>query len=188
MKPTVLEGDRVFVNKVAYDLKVPLTTWHLAQWGNPERGDIIVFFSPEDGKRLVKRVIGLPGDVIAMRNSSLFLNGQPAEYSPLDLEIVENVPTENQHGHVFAREKLESEGHPVMITPRRRARRSFGPLLVPPRHYLVLGDNRDNSADSRYFGFVDRKLIVGKAPLVVVSFDRDNFYLPRRDRWLKRLP
>src|SRR5215469_2706402 len=71
MKPTILEGDRVYVNKLAYDLKVPFSTWHLAQWGNPQRGDIVVFYSPYDGKRLVKRVIGLPGDNIELRNDNL---------------------------------------------------------------------------------------------------------------------
>src|SRR5215469_6073582 len=71
MKPTILEGDRVYVNKLAYDLKVPFTTWHLAQWDNPKRGEIVVFYSPYDGKRLVKRVIGLPGDNIELRNDNL---------------------------------------------------------------------------------------------------------------------
>lgn len=75
MKPTLVEGDRIFVNKLAYDLKVPFTTWHLAEWGNPQRGDIAVFYSPHDGMRLVKRVIGLPGDTVEMRNEQLFLNG-----------------------------------------------------------------------------------------------------------------
>ena len=64
MKPTLVEGDRIFVNKLAYDLKVPFTTWHLAEWSDPQRGDIVVFFSPHDDKRLVKRVIGLPGDTV----------------------------------------------------------------------------------------------------------------------------
>src|SRR5438067_2750949 len=80
MKPTILEGDRVFVNKVAYDLKVPFTTWHIAQWSNPQRGDIVVFFSPHDGQRLVKRVIGLPSDTIELRNDLLLLNGQAVAY------------------------------------------------------------------------------------------------------------
>src|SRR5271170_4889031 len=71
MKPTILEGDRIFVNKLAYDLKVPFTTWHLAEWANPKRGDIVVFYSPEDGTRLVKRVVGLPGDVVELRNEQL---------------------------------------------------------------------------------------------------------------------
>src|SRR6478672_6190122 len=77
MKPTILEGDRVFVNKLAYDLKVPFTTLHVAEWSAPHRGDIVVFYSPYDGQRLVKRVIGLPGDTIELRQELLVLNGQP---------------------------------------------------------------------------------------------------------------
>jgi signal peptidase I len=75
MKPTILEGDRVFVNKLAYDLKVPFTTWHITEWSNPHCGDIVVFFSPKDGKRLVKRVIGLPGDTVELQNERLVING-----------------------------------------------------------------------------------------------------------------
>ena len=71
MQPTILVGDRIFVNKLAYDLKVPFTTLHLAEWSNPQRGDIVVFYSPHDGKRLVKRVVGLPGDSIELRNDVL---------------------------------------------------------------------------------------------------------------------
>src|SRR5678809_645939 len=80
MKPTILEGDRVYVNKLAYDLKFPFTTWHLFEWANPQRGDIVVFYSPYDGKRLVKRVIGLPGDTIELSNDKLILNGVALEY------------------------------------------------------------------------------------------------------------
>jgi len=76
MKPTILEGDRVYVNKLAYDLKIPFTTVHLTAWSDPKRGDIIVFFSPIDGVRLVKRVVGLPGDEIELRDNQLFVNGQ----------------------------------------------------------------------------------------------------------------
>src|ERR1700758_2878037 len=83
MKPTIMEGDRVFVNKLAYDLKVPFTQWHLAEWDNPRRGEIVVFFSPADGKRLVKRVIGLPGDVIELRHEQLIVNNQPIAYEAL---------------------------------------------------------------------------------------------------------
>src|SRR6266542_2688963 len=82
MKPTILEGDRVWVNKLAYDLKVPFTTWRVAEWSNPQRGDIVVFFSPHDGQRLVKRVVGLPGDTIELRNNTLVINGRPAVYQP----------------------------------------------------------------------------------------------------------
>src|SRR5437867_6033459 len=86
MKPTILEGDRVFVNKLAFDLKVPFTTWRLATWGEPKRGDIVVFFSPYDGIRLVKRVIGLPGDQIELRDNKLFVNGTAVDYRPLRAE------------------------------------------------------------------------------------------------------
>src|SRR5271155_615082 len=79
MNPTIVQGDRVFVNKLAYDLKVPFTTWHVAQWSNPKRGDIVVFFSPVDGTRLVKRVVGLPGDTVQLRDERLFINGNPVE-------------------------------------------------------------------------------------------------------------
>ena len=70
MQPTILVGDRVLVNKLAYDLKVPFTTWHIAEWSNPQRGDIVVFFSPKDGTRMVKRVIGLPGDTLSCEMNS----------------------------------------------------------------------------------------------------------------------
>src|SRR3954469_6992052 len=84
MKPTILEGDVLFVNKLAYDLKVPFTTHHLAQWSNPAHGDIVVCFAPDDGTRLVKRVVGLPGDTIELRHNSLLLNGRPVTYSALE--------------------------------------------------------------------------------------------------------
>lgn len=83
MQPTILVGDRIFVNKLAYDLKVPFTTWHLAHWSDPQRGDIVVFYSPRDGTRLVKRVVGLPGDTVELRNDQLIINGQPVNYAPL---------------------------------------------------------------------------------------------------------
>src|SRR5450755_3383604 len=75
MIPTILEGDRIFVNKLAYDLKAPFTTTHLFTWANPNRGEVVVFFSPSDGVRLVKRVIAIPGDVVELRDNRLFLNG-----------------------------------------------------------------------------------------------------------------
>jgi len=188
MKPTILEGDRIFVNKLAYDLKIPFTTWHIAQWGNPERGDIVVCYSPADRKRLVKRIVAIPGDNLSMQSSRLVVNGRSAHYATLDQKVVDGIPKEEQPFHVFAEEYISGQSHPVMFTPSKRSPRSFNPIAVPEGQYVVMGDNRDNSFDSRLFGFVDRKKIVGKAPAVVVSFNRDNYYLPRRDRWLKKLP
>lgn len=84
MKPTIVEGDLVLVNKLAYDLKIPFTTHHLAAWSNPQRGDIVVCFSPDDGTRLVKRVVGLPGDTLALRHDTLVVNGVAQHYTSQD--------------------------------------------------------------------------------------------------------
>ena len=187
MKPTILEGDRVFVNKLAYDLKIPLTTLHLAEWSNPSRGDIVVFYSPADKTRLVKRVIGLPGDIVELQNNRLLINGEDADYFPLDRQFTLNLPESELIASVFATERLNGLDHAVMATSTRSAMRSFGPVTVPADNYIMIGDNRDNSADSRYFGFVHRKNIIGKASTVVTSLDRGNFYLPRSNRWFKKL-
>src|SRR6202000_157571 len=113
MKPTILEGDRILVNKLAYDLKVPFTTWHLAQWDNPKRGDIVVFFSPADGQRLVKRVIGLPGDRIELRESEVFVMAQSVNYEPLAKKIIDELPAREQSRHQFTSEDLATHPHPV---------------------------------------------------------------------------
>ena len=184
MKPTIVEGDRIFVNKLAYDLKVPFSRISLARWDDPVRGDVVVFYSPADGERLVKRVIGLPGDTIALRDNRLWINGEALEYARPDPAVGEASPN-----HVYLIENLSAEAHPVLIGMRHRSSlRSFGPVTVPPGRYFMLGDNRDNSADSRVFGFVDRKLIVGRTRLVVLSLNADNYYLPRSDRIFYRLP
>ncbi len=182
MKPTILEGDRVFVNKLAYDLKVPFTTWHLAEWGNPQRGEIVVFFSPYDGKRLVKRVIGLPGDTVELRNNRLVLNGQPVDYRPIADELLRDVAPEDRKDHLFAAEKLPGQAHLVAAFPSVPARRDFGPFQVPSGQYFMMGDNRDDSFDSRYYGAVDRRRIVGHATAVALSFDRKHYWRPRWNR------
>jgi signal peptidase I len=188
MKPSILEGDRVWVNKLAYDLKVPFTTWHLAEWGDPQRGEVVVFFSPANGMRMVKRVIGLPGDTVELRNNRLFLNGSAVDYAALDAAAVNAIPTTQQPHHDFAREQLPERPHPVMATPTLPAQRSFGPVTVPAGHYFMLGDNRDNSLDSRYFGAVPREKIVGRSTAVVLSLDRERWFAPRWERWLTAMP
>jgi len=182
MKPTILEGDRVYVNKLAYDLKVPFTTWHIAQWDNPQRGDVVVFFSPHDGKRLVKRVVGLPGDLLELRNNILFLNGKPADYQALPEERLRDVAAEDRTTHVFALEELSGRPHAVAAWPGVPARRDFGPVRVPEGHFFMMGDNRDDSFDSRYYGPVERKRIIGKATAVVISFDHQHHWRPRWKR------
>jgi signal peptidase I len=179
MRPTILEGDRIFVNKLAYDLKVPFTTWHIAEWGNPQRGDIAVFFSPHDGTRLVKRVIGLPGDTIELRNNQLILNGTPVAYQPIAEELLRYIPAAEREGRVFASEKLPGQTHAVGGYPATPALRNFAPIVVPPGEYFMLGDNRDDSFDSRFWGPVKREKIVGRATAVVLSFDKSSYWMPR---------
>jgi len=187
MKPTILEGERIFVNKLAYDLKVPFTTWHLAEWGNPQRGDIVVFYSPHDGKRLVKRVIGLPGDTVELRNDQLLLNGEPMNYAPLDPAVSEALPTPERVRGVFAAEQLPLRTHAVMAMPELPAKRTFGPVRVPEGHYFMMGDNRDNSFDSRFWGAVPRRQILGRATAIALSFNRPDRWQPRWSRWFTAL-
>ena len=125
MKPTILEGDRIVVNKLAYDLKIPYTRWQIAQWGDPARGDIVVLSSPVDGKRLVKRVIGLPGDTIAMLHNRLVVNSDPIVYSPIDPDLLIAFDPQGSN-RVVAAEELDGNSHAMMITPGARTLQSFG--------------------------------------------------------------
>jgi len=187
MKPTILEGDYVYVNKLAYDLKVPFTTWHLAEWGAPRRGDIVVFYSPKDGTRLVKRAVGLPGDTVELRDDQLIINGLPVEYKPIDAELLHDVTANERAGSVYATEELPGREHMVEGIPNAPAIRTFGPYRVPENCYFMMGDNRDNSFDSRYFGMVPRNRILGRATTVVVSLDPQHHRLPRWDRFFSSL-
>lgn len=187
MRPTILEGDRVFINKLAYDLKVPFTTWHIAEWSNPQRGDIVVFFSPHDGKRLVKRVVGLPGDTIELHANTLIINGSPVAYQPIVEEVLRDLAPADRAGRVFANEELPGQTHVVTGNPAAPAMRSFAPVRVPGGQYFMMGDNRDDSFDSRYWGPVARKEIVGRATAVVMSIDKKNYWLPRWQRFFTSL-
>ncbi len=188
MKPTILEGDRIFVNKLAYDLKVPFTTWHLATWADPQRGDVVVLFSPYDGTRLVKRVIGLPGDTIELRDNRLLINAAPVDYATGDQSAINAIPAPNRPGRQFATEKLGTHPHPVMITAARSSPRWYGPVVVPTGQYFLMGDNRDESFDSRFYGFVNRSNIVGRASAIALSLDPTDHYFPRWKRFFQPLP
>lgn len=188
MKPTILEGDRVVVNKLAYDLKIPFTGWQVQAWADPQPGEIVTFYSPKDEKLLIKRIIGVPGDVIAMRNNQLYVNQQPASYGQLDIEIIQQLDLYQRSRHTFFVEQIGEERHPVMLRPSRpNDYNSFGPIQVPEGHYLMLGDNRDDSADSRAIGLVSRDRIIGRAHTVAFSFDYDAYYMPRVDRFIHSL-
>jgi signal peptidase I len=187
MKPTILEGDRIVINKLAYDLKVPFTSWRILRWASPQRGDIVVLFSPDDGKRLVKRVVGLPGDRLALRNDRLFINGQAVTYEPLPNAALDDFHPSRHPRRVLATERLDQHPHSVMITPDLPALRFFGPVEVPPGQYFVMGDNRDESGDSRVFGFVPEDSIAGRAAAGAAAGDPANHYLPRWHRFLHTL-
>ena len=186
MTPTILAGDRLLVNKLAYDLKIPYTTVHLATWANPRRGDIVVFYSPANGTRLVKRVVGMPGDVIAMYRNRLTINGKVLDYTPLALDPNTTAEIDRPASHLFLNERLPGSAHVVMLSPERPSLNSFEPVTIPEGKYFMMGDNRDNSADSRYFGLVDRHLILGQATRVVISRE-GSFLHPRWDRFFQKL-
>jgi len=188
MNPTILEGDRVLVDKLSFGLRIPFTRVHLTAGENPARGEIVVFDSPRDGTSLVKRVVAVPGDVIALDGERLIVNGRRARYMAESGEHLRGMlaATLAQEPRVL-REQGEGRAHDILLLPARLSRWPFGPVRVPPGMYFMLGDNRDNSGDSRYFGFVPRRNIVGRATRVVVSFDPDHYYLPRAHRLLSPL-
>jgi signal peptidase I len=188
MKPTILEGDVVAVNKLAYDLKVPFTLVRLAQGSDPARGDVVVCFSPADGIRLVKRVVGVPGDTIELRQGTLLINGAPAEYGPLPEGALRYVTAEDRDHAVFADETVEGRSHAVMAYPRAFSSTRFQePVTLREGEYFLMGDNRDNSQDSRHFGVVRREQIVGRAGAEIVSFDKPGHWLPRVGRFFSGL-
>tara|TARA_R110001592_G_scaffold23500_2_gene92137 strand:+ start:849 stop:1436 length:588 start_codon:yes stop_codon:yes gene_type:complete len=177
MKPTIVEGDRILVNKLAYDVQVPFLYHSLKKLNDPQRGDIIVFDSEVAQLRLVKRVIGLPGDVVEMVDNQLYINGQALQYDVL----------ESHQNQVDEKEDLLGVVHTVRLNREGSRLSSFEPTKVPENFYLALGDNRDNSSDSRVIGFVPRDEIIGRAKKVVMSVDYDRYYMPRGDRFWKTL-
>lgn len=185
MNPTILEGDRLLVDKHVFGLRIPFTRVHLTAGEDPARGDIVVFDSPVDGTSLVKRVVGVPGDVVALKGDRLTVNGREASYLVEDVRTVRGLlaATAAQHP-MLLRETGLGNPHAVMILPGRLARRSVDTFVVPDGSYFMMGDNRDNSADSRYFGFVPRRDIIGRATRVLVSLNPDRHYAPRSDRFL----
>ena len=187
MRPTLLEGDVVLVNRVAYDFKLPLSNTILAQLGEPQRGDVVVFLSPQDGTRLIKRLVAVPGDVVEMRDEVLHLNGQPLAYSD-PLAVDEPLDSKQTLQAIRATEHTgDRQQHAVQFLPAVNARRNFGPLTVPAGQYFFLGDNRDNSADSRYIGMVPRHLLVGQAHHILASADIKGNWLPRLERIGERI-
>jgi len=176
MLPTIVPGDQITIDKLAYDIKVPFINHSLVRLDEPKRGDIVVFESESAGMRMVKRVIGLPGDRIAMVNNTVIINGEPLSYQ-----------LSNQQSNTM-QELLPQRTHAILFEQQQSSDYdSFPEVVVPQDQYLVLGDNRQNSADSRRHGFIPRAEIIGRANKVLLSFDYDANYLPRTDRVYKPL-
>ena len=184
MKDTLLIGDFLFVNKMAYNLRLPFTDIELFSHTRPQRGDIVVFNSEAADKRMVKRVIGLPGDRIALRGNRLYINGESAEYAPVMVDGLRSEDTEE--GFYLIEESLMPE-HIIQIKPDLSLMGTIVPVTVPDNHYFVMGDNRDNSADSRVYGFVPEEEIIGKATGIILSANLNNHWLPRTERTFQSL-
>lgn len=189
MNPTVVEGDQILVNKMAYGLRIPFTHVWLYEGEGPKRGDVITFDSPEDGGTWLKRVVGLPGDTVEMRDEMLIINGRPLGYKPGDVSAADALPQRTRGMRLqFADEQLGDVNHPIMIMPDVPSPvRTFSAVTIPAGQYLLLGDNRDNSKDSRYIGLIGRELITGHAHTVLLSLNGDRNYLPRGGRFIKPL-
>lgn len=172
MQPSIQIGDQITVDKLAYDIRVPLTHISIRALNEPQPGDIVIFDSKVSDKRLVKRVVGVPGDRVAMQNNQLIINGEPLQYKKV----------REENGFEVLTETLSDSQHTIQIRKNASRWANFDEVLVPEGYLLVLGDNRDNSADSRAIGFVPRHEIVGKAKTVAYSLDYDNYFLPRLDR------
>jgi signal peptidase I len=164
MNPTIVEGDYIFVDRLAYDVRVPFFGWCIGSLGGPARGDIVVFDPPGEIDRYVKRIAGLPGDVIALRNNRLFINGVAATYSGGDL-------SQQSANHWQGDENIAGRSHPVRLGLIRNDLANFGPIRVPEGQYFLLGDNRDDSKDSRWFGCVTRDRILGRVSKVALSIN-----------------
>jgi signal peptidase I len=157
MVPTLQVGDYILVNKFTYGLRLPVARTKVLDIGEPERGDVMVFFPPHQNKTyFIKRVIGIPGDLIEYKNKQLSVNGEP-----LDLEFVDVVIERGRPYHLLTETLPSGKVRDVQLDPLRPVR-DFKEV-VQPGHYFMMGDNRDNSSDSRVWGQVPEEDIVGKA-------------------------
>lgn len=152
MKQTLLVGDHILVNKFVYGVKLPFINKTIISAESPERGDVVVFQFPEDPKKdFIKRVIGISGDIIEIRNKQVYVNGERLNHD---------------HG-IFS--------DPGIFPAGMQPRDNFGPVKVPENSLFVMGDNRDHSYDSRFWGFVDLDAVKGKAFMIYWSWDNERF-------------
>ena len=183
MIPTLLIGDHIFVNKFAYGFKIPFSDLltdrpiYVVERAPPKRGDIIVFMYPKDESYYyIKRVVGVPGDTIEVRNKVLYVNQKLIERTPAPADEAEKVfkslddPKYSPNNLDLFREKLDTADHWVMLDKNNFMGESHGPVTVPSESLFVMGDNRDFSNDSRFWGFVPMKNVKGRAFVIWLSF------------------
>jgi signal peptidase I len=182
MKPTILEGDRVFVWKSAYQVRVPLTHIKLFSTGAPHRRDVVVVRNPDGGRiPFVKRLIGLPGDAVELRNEQLFVNGKPQK-----TDFLPAVSSDNGEPVLLGTEHHAARPHPIRVLPARNVeKRNFGPITVPADEVLLMGDNRDESRDGRYFGTRPKDDLLGRAVGVMWSWNPKWLEGPRLKRFAR---
>ena len=180
MEGTLLVGDFLFVNKALYGAEIPGTQARLPAFRDPERGDLVVFQPPHDSARVyVKRVVGIPGDTLEMDQKKLFLNGTLVEESYA--RYLDNRGDAIHPGMNWQTEYLAPRGSAGRYIPSRD---NWGPLVVPPEKFFMLGDNRDNSEDSRYWGFIGRDDIRGHPWMVYLSLEEEDRF---SGGWLQRV-
>lgn len=170
MKPTLLEGDFILVNKFTYGIRLPITGTKIVALGEPKRGDILIFRFPKDTSvDFIKRVIGVPGDTIRYDHKTVYLNGKPLPQIYMGTNI-DRDQTGQRHQVKRYEEKIDDKTYSIYLHPEPG--RDMQEITVPPGHYFVMGDNRDNSEDGRVWGFVPEDLILGKAFLIWMSWDQ----------------
>jgi signal peptidase I len=170
MYPTLEIGDFIVVNKFAYGVKLPVTQTKILPVGEPERGDVVVFKYPKDPDvDYIKRVIGLPGDEIAYYGKTLYINGNPVKQKLLG-EYEGTASGKVMDGASLLEEFLEEHSHDILLDPEKSSQ-DMNTVVVPEGHYFMMGDNRDHSNDSRFWGFVPEKNLKGKAFAIWMNWD-----------------
>lgn len=191
MEDTLLPGDFLLVFKPIYGIEIPYTQIKFFQFYKPKRGDIVIFRFPLDpSKDFVKRCVGLPGDTVEIRDKVLYINGKKVFESYAIHKDDKIIPPLINSKEEFARKEFQRMWVERELTEEPMARDNFGPVVVPPNTYFVLGDNRDNSSDSRFWGPVPEKYLKGVPLIIYFSWDSntDNIFKKIRIERLLQIP